>query len=188
MSFVQDIATIRDLKEGPMTRTENPLDLAISGRGFFTIETEDGPRYTRNGSFQLNDAGEIVTKTNAPLLDDNGNPIVVPADARSIEIGEDGSIATELGPLARIEPVGFENEQLLKKRPDGLYEADEEQEPAPAEEARIQQGMIENSNVQPIVEMTRMIELSRSYAGAGKFTESEHERVLRAVRTLVKAQ
>jgi flagellar basal-body rod protein FlgF len=188
MSFVQDLATVRDLTEGPMKRTENPLDLAISGRGYFTIQTEDGPRYTRNGAFQLNDQGEIVNKANQPLVDANGNPIQVPGDAQSIEIGEDGTIATEFGPIARLEPVAFENEQLLNKRANGLYEAREEQAAEPAEDARVLQGMIEGSNVEGVVEMTRLIDLSRSYASANKFTESEHERILRAVRTLVASQ
>jgi flagellar basal-body rod protein FlgF len=188
LSFVQDISTVRDLTEGSMKRTENPLDLAISGRGYFTIETEDGPRYTRNGAFQLNDEGQIVNKVNQPLLDDNGNPIQVPADAQAIEIGEDGTIATEFGAIARLEPVTFENEQLLNKRANGLFEAREEQVAEPAEEARIMQGMIEGSNVEGVVEMTRLIELTRSYSSASKFTESEHERILRAVRTLVSTQ
>jgi flagellar basal-body rod protein FlgF len=188
MSFVQDLSTVRDLTEGPMKRTENPLDLAISGRGYFTIQTEDGPRYTRNGAFQLNDQGEIVNKANQPLVDANGNPIQVPGDAQSIEIGEDGTIATEFGPIARLEPVAFENEQLLNKRANGLYEAREEQAAEPAEDARVLQGMIEGSNVEGVVEMTRLIDLSRSYASANKFTESEHERILRAVRTLVASQ
>jgi flagellar basal-body rod protein FlgF len=188
MSFVQDLSTVRDLKEGPMTRTENPLDLAISGRGYFTIETEEGPRYTRNGAFQLNQEGQIVNKANQPLLDDNGNPIEVPADAQAIEIGEDGTIATEFGPIARLEPVAFENEQLLNKRANGLFEAREEQVAEPAEDARVLQGMIEGSNVQGVVEMTRLIDLSRSYSSANKFTESEHERILRAVRSLVSSQ
>lgn len=188
MSFVQDLSTVRDLKEGPMKRTENPLDLAISGRGYFTIETEEGPRYTRNGAFQLNDEGQVVNKANQPLLDDNGNPIEVPADAQAIEIGEDGTIATEFGPIAQLEPVTFENEQLLMKRANGLYEAREEQVAEPAEEARVLQGMIEGSNVQGVVEMTRLIDLTRSYSSANKFSESEHERILRAVRTLVASQ
>ena len=188
MSFVQDLSTVRDLTEGPMKATENPLDLAISGRGYFTIETEDGPRYTRNGAFQLNDAGEIVNKANEPLLDANDNPIRVPADAEAIEIGEDGTIATEAGTIARLEPVAFENEQLLNKRANGLFEAREEQAAEPAEDARIMQGMIEGSNVQGVVEMTRLIDVTRSYSSASKFSESEHERILRAVRTLVSTQ
>ncbi|MBK1697722.1 flagellar basal-body rod protein FlgF [Rhodovibrio salinarum] len=188
MSFVQDISTVRDLKEGPMKRTENPLDLAISGRGYFTIETDDGPRYTRNGAFQLNEEGQIVNKANQPVLDGNGNPIEVPDDAQSIEISEDGTIATEVGQIAQLEPVTFENEQLLMKRANGLFEAREEQVAEPAEGARIMQGTLESSNVEGVVEMTRLINLTRSYSSANKFSESEHERILRAVRTLVSSQ
>jgi flagellar basal-body rod protein FlgF len=188
MSFVQDFATVRDLKEGPMTRTENPLDMAINGAGYFTVETEEGPRYTRNGSFQLDAENRIVTKIGDPVLDANGNPIQVPPDAEHIEIAPDGTVATEVGQIGRIEPVTFEDEQALMKRANGLYEAGEEQDPEPAEESRVIQGMIEGSNVEGVLEMTRMIELSRSYQSAGKFTESEHERILRAVRTLVSTQ
>jgi flagellar basal-body rod protein FlgF len=185
LSFTQDIATIRDLQEGPMKRTENPLDLALSGPGYFAVEAEDGERYTRNGSFQLNDAGEIVTAAGAPVLDVNNNPIQVPPDAAVIEIARDGAVSTEEGQLAQLRLVAFEDEQALKKRADGLYETAEDQVPQAAEEVQVMQGMLEGSNVQGVIEMTRMIDVVRSYQGAGKFTEGEHERMLRAVRTLV---
>ncbi|MBK1669549.1 flagellar basal-body rod protein FlgF [Rhodovibrio sodomensis] len=185
MSFTQDISTVRNLQEGPMKRTENPLDLAISGRGYFRVETEEGVRYTRNGSFQLDAEGGLVTKAGDPVLDANGDPIRVPQDAAALEVSEDGTIATEAGTIARIEPVTFENEQALEKRPGGLYEAGEDMAAEPSPEARVMQGMIEGSNVQGVVEMTRLIDVSRSYQGASKVAESEHERMLRAVRSLV---
>lgn len=185
LSFVQDIGSMRDLQEGPMTRTENPLDLALRGSGYFTMETEDGPRYTRNGSFQLNADGEIVNAAGNPLLDINNNPIVVPDAAARIEIANDGTISTEEGQLAQIEVVSFEDEQALKKRAYGLYEAGDEQEVLPAEDVSVMQGMLEGSNVEGVTEMTRMIQLVRSYQSASKVTEDEHQRILRAVRTLV---
>jgi flagellar basal-body rod protein FlgF len=168
-----------------MERTENPLDLALSGPGYFAVQGEDGERYTRAGSFQLNEAGEIVTAAGKPVLDVNNNPIQLPPDAAVIEIARDGTVSTEEGQLAQLKLVAFDDEQALKKRADGLYEAAEGQVPKPAEEAQVMQGMLEGSNVQGVIEMTRMIDVVRSYQGAGKFTEGEHERILRAVRTLV---
>jgi len=185
LSFVQDIGTVRDLQEGPMTRTENPLDLALRGTGYFVVETEDGPRYTRNGSFQLNEAGEIVNAAGNPVLDANNNPIAVPEASGLLEIAGDGTVSTDQGELAQIQLVEFENEQQLQKRANGLFEPREEQEVLPAEDVTVMQGMIEGSNVQGVVEMTRMIELVRSYQSASKIGEQEHERILRAVRTLV---
>lgn len=185
LSFVQDIGTVRDLQEGPMTRTENPLDLAISGSAYFKVETEDGARYTRNGAFQLNEAGEIVNAAGSPVLDANGNPIAVPATAARIEIAGDGTISTEEGRIGRLQLVSFDNEQALKKRADGLYQAGEDQQELPADESTVMQGMLEGSNVQGVTEMTRMIDLVRSYQSASKVGQDEHERMLRAIRTLV---
>lgn len=185
LSFVQDIASVRDLKEGPMTRTEDPLDLALQGSGYFAVETEDGPRYTRNGSFQLNEDGEIVNSAGNPVLDVNGNPIALPETAGLVEVARDGTVSTEDGEIAQLRLVRFEDEQALQKRANGLYEAGDDQQVLPAEDVEVMQGMLEGSNVQGVLEMTRMIELVRAYQSAGKVGEDEHQRILRAVRTLV---
>lgn len=183
MSFVQDIALVRNLTEGQMTSTSNPLDLAIAGEGYFEIETPTGPRYTRNGVFQLNAASELVTTSGARVLDGGGNAIVLPPNSSDVTITRDGTVSTDQGPAGQLRLVRFENEQALVKNADGLYDADG-QDPLPAEDAEVHQGMIEGSNVQGIIELTRMIETVRSYSSAGKLVNDEHERLRRAIQSL----
>lgn len=183
MSFVQDVALVRNLNEGQMTTTENPLDLAISGNAYFEIDTPVGPRYTRNGVFQLNAEGELVTASGERVLGEGGNPILLPPNARDVTVTRDGTISTDQGPAGRLRLVSFENEQALVKLADGLYDA-EGQDTLPAEDAEVLQGMVEGSNVQGILELTKMIETARQYASAGRMVNDEHERQRRAIQSL----
>jgi len=183
MSFVQDIALVRDLNEGQLMATENQLDVAIVGEGYFEIGTPVGPRYTRNGVFQLNADGELVTKSGAQVLGDGGNPINLPPNSRDVTITRDGTVSTDQGPAGRLRVVRFENEQAMIKTSEGLYDA-RNQDPQPAEDAEVFQGMIEGSNVQGIFELTKMIETVRSYSSTGKMVNDEHERQRRAIQSL----
>ncbi len=182
-SFVQDIALVRNLTEGQKISTKNDLDLAIAGKGFFEIETELGTRYTRNGTFQLNADGELVTSQGDKVLGEDDQPIVFPPGTGRITIARDGTTSTENGQIGRLRVVRFENQQALIKGANGLYEADGQQ-PEKAEDAEVLQGMIEGSNVQGITEMTSLINAARSYASAAKIVKDEHERLRRAIQTL----
>lgn len=183
MSFVQDISLVRNLTEGPMSATDNPLDLAISGDAYFEVETPVGSRFTRKGVFQLNADREIVTSTGEPLLGEGGGPIVLPPNTAEVTVTRDGTVSTELGPAGRIRLARFEDEQALVKTADGLYDP-QDQDVLPAEDAEVIQGMVEGSNVQGIIELTRMIETTRQYAAAGRLVNDEHERLRRAIQTL----
>jgi flagellar basal-body rod protein FlgF len=182
-SFVQDIALVRNLTEGQMTATQNPLDLAISGEGYFAVETPVGPRYTRNGVFQLNADGELVTSSGQRVLGEGGGPIALPPNSANVEITRDGTVSTEQGPAGRLRLVRFEDEQAMVKLADGLYDADG-QDPLPADGAEVVQGMVEGSNVQGIIELTKMIETVRHYSATGKMVNDEHERLRRAIQSL----
>jgi flagellar basal-body rod protein FlgF len=182
-SFVQDIALVRNLTEGQMTATQNPLDLAISGEGYFAVETPVGPRYTRNGVFQLNADGELVTSSGQRVLGEGGGPIALPPNSANVEITRDGTVSTEQGPAGRLRLVRFEDEQAMVKLADGLYDADG-QDPLTVEDAEVVQGMIEGSNVQGIIELTKMIETVRHYSATGKMVNDEHERLRRAIQSL----
>lgn len=184
LSLVHDVAFVRDLSEGSMTATDNPLDLAIQGDGYFVVQTRDGPRYTRHGTFQLDNQGQIVTTEGRPLLDIGSAPIVVGPDKSNIVIARDGTVSADAAELGRIQLVRFDNAQALKKDGNGLYDAGE-QRPLGADEAEVLQGMIESSNVKGIVEMTRMIDVVRSYESAGRLAESEHERILGAIEAIL---
>lgn len=187
VSLVQDLALLRNLNAGPMNKTDNPLDLAINGDGYFAIETPDGERYTRNGTFQLNQQGEIVTTQGDPVLGIDGNAITVPANEPHISVARDGSVSAGETLIGRIQIVGFENEQELEKQSNSLF-ARGEQEPQAADGAEVAQGMIEGSNVQGIVEMTKMIATVRSYTAASKLVDQEHERQRRAIQVLASTQ
>ncbi len=173
LAFVQDVAVVRDVQPGSMTPTGNPLDLAIEGSGYFVVETAEGPRYGRGGQFRLNDLGELTTAAGDPVLDDGGGALVIPADAGEPSISADGTISTGDGVIGRIDVVTFADEQALRKVGEGLYRTD--QAPQPATEARIVQGMLEGSNVRPIVEMTEMMSIVRAYQSTQRLIEMHHE-------------
>ncbi len=184
LSLVHDVGFVRDLSEGPMVGTQSPLDLAISGQGYFVIDTPDGERYTRHGVFQLDDGGKIVTTEGNPVLNTGGAPITVPLDTTSITITRDGTVSANAQELGKIKLVSFENPQALSKIGSGLYEA-VGQSPEPDPDSEVLQGMVENSNVKGVIEMTRMIDTVRSYQAAAKLADTEHQRILNAIDALV---
>jgi len=183
VSYVQDLALYRNLKEGSFSHTGNDLDLAISGKGYFEVETEVGPRYTRNGSFGLNPQGEIVTSSGHRLLDDGGDPIVLPADSGRVTITKDGTISSKDGPVGKIKLVEFDNEQNLRKLSNSLFDAADEK-PNQAENVELLQGTLEDSNVTGIVELTRMISAARGYKSAASLLKQENQRQREAIQIL----
>jgi flagellar basal-body rod protein FlgF len=179
---VQDFGLVRDLSEGPMTATGNNLDFAIHGSGYFAVDTPQGERYTRVGRFQLDAQDQLVTSQGHAVLDTGGAPIFAPAEDGEIVVARDGTISVNGEPLGRIAVVQFEDEQAMRKLAGGLYTGDD---PQPALDAEIVQGMVEDSNVEPVLELTRMITVLRSYQSAQRMMETEHERQRRAISTLV---
>ena len=183
LSFVNDAGMLRDVGDGGMIQTGNTLDLAINGSGYFVVETPAGPRYTRNGNFRLDQDGRVVTSDGYALLDAQDRPIRVRPGETRIEISAKGAVTTETGEVGRIRVVRFEDEQSLRKLGSGLYDTDQEPQPAgPATEVR--QGMIEGSNVKSVAEITSMMEVMRRYQSAQKMIDSEHELHRRAIEKL----
>ena len=180
MSFVSDFGILRNLEEGPLKPTGSPLDLAISGPGYFVVETEAGTRYTRNGHLQLDSEGTLVTPEGDPVLDDSDRPIVIDSSQSDVTISADGIVAIPgLEESPRIQIVEFENEQKLRKAGGSYYTTSET--PLPSETSRIVQGMIEGSNVKPIVEMTKMISVLRAYQAIKGLLDGQHELQRRAI-------
>lgn len=175
VAFAQDIATYHDLRQGNMEVTGNTLDVAIEGDGYFVVETAAGERYTRAGNFQLDAEGTLVTAEGLPVLDDAGQRIQFEQDDGAVRIGENGAIFVrnivdntdqERGILGLVE---FDNRQALKRMNSTLFESDEA--PHLAEKSRILHGTLEKSNVQPVNELVRLTELSRSTGNTAKFIE-----------------
>jgi flagellar basal-body rod protein FlgF len=188
VSFVLDGVGYRDLGDGPITRTGNEFDVAINGKGYFQVETPEGVRYTRAGSFTLDTQRRLVTAQGYPVLSPSSTPLVLPAGAEEIAIAEDGTVsvrgaqATEVTRVGRIGLMEFTDEQQMRRVNAQLYATDER--PRPVERPRMTQGTIEESNVQSVVELTHMIEILRTYQIAQKVVESEAERERNAIEVL----
>lgn len=183
MSYVQDYGVYHDKSEGVMEHTARPLDMAINGDGYFTIETDAGLRYTRNGSFSLDPEGTIVTSRGDYLLDETGRPIQVDINSPDVEIATDGTVNLGNGETVKIELVAFDNQQLLKQIGSGYYDA-EGIASNPAVNTKLIQGSLEKSNVQPILEMTTMIDIMRNYQAAQKLLDAQDDMQMKAIEEL----
>jgi flagellar basal-body rod protein FlgF len=183
VSFVQDRATWHDTSQGSVERTGNPLDVAVDGDAFLAVQTPRGERYTRNGSFQLNAAGELVTSEGFKVLGDSG-PIVFQPEDRDIIIGRDGSIAVPQGARGKLRLVSFARPQELKKDGASTFLASAAGQPQAATNARVAQGAIEKSNVRGVLEMTRMIEVTRSYTNIATLLQQQSEMRRSAIQQL----
>ena len=176
LTYTRDIATRLDVSDGAIETTGNPLDMAIRNEGFFVVRDQQGNEfYTRNGQFRLDVGGQIVNQQGHALMGDGNQPIIFSPNDAEINVGRDGTISTENGTLAKLRIVRFENPQDLGRTAGALFTS--EQPPLDVDNADIIQGALEGSNVQPILEMAKMIELHRSYESAKSFIEREDERV-----------
>ena len=162
LSYVIDSGTPLDLGAGPLERTGNPLDVAVRGEGFFAVQTPQGERYTRDGSFEINPQGQLVTSSGQPVIGENG-PITIGPQESGLAIAPDGTVSTDQGQRGRVRLVRFDNPQGLKNEGANLFSST-----APAQAAgattRLVPGAVERSNVKPVVEMSRLIEVNRSYS------------------------
>ena len=184
LAFVTDAAVVHDFSEGELTPTGNPLDVAIKGNGYFQVDTPDGIRYTRGGHFRLDADGVLVTPSGHPLLGDDLSPILIDPDDTEITIKGDGTVSSERGEIGVLAVVTFENRWSLRKFGAGMYEAPEGVTAVAAIEAKVIQGSVEESNVAPIIEMTRMISLLRSYQGAQSLSDKQDQLMRRSISVL----
>ena len=168
INFVRDRATWVDWSQGALNRTGNPLDVAIEGRGFLTVETANGERYTRNGSLKIDAKGQLVTSAGDPLLGDNG-PILFKRGDRGIAISKDGTISVRTAgsneevTRGKLRVVSFPNTAQLQKDGTSYYAAPDKVFPDPDKQSTLLQGAVEKSNISAVLEMTHMIEVTRSY-------------------------
>jgi flagellar basal-body rod protein FlgF len=184
VDYVEDAGTVRDWSQGPLTRTGNSLDTALEGEGFYEVETPAGIRYTRDGRLKLDASGQIVTLDGEPVLGDSDAPIAVPAGTSDITISRDGTVSAPSGTVGHLAVVDFPDLQSLVAENDGLYATD--QSPAPALNTQVLQGMIEESNVQPVTEITRLMTAARAVGMAKTFQDGESDRHKNAIDRLAK--
>jgi flagellar basal-body rod protein FlgF len=167
-AFVVD-ASIQDIfDEGPILRTDNPLDVALDGPGWFAVQTEDGEAYTRAGALEVNVNGVLQTKSGY-ILEGDGGPIAIPPD-NHIAIGRDGTVSVipafgnpnvvnVVGRLKLVNPP----EADLVRGDDGMFRLKEGGIAPMDETLRVSSGNLEGSNVDPAETMVQLISLSRQF-------------------------
>jgi flagellar basal-body rod protein FlgF len=170
------------LDQGALAATGGTYDLAIEGDAFFLIETPGGERLSRAGAFSPNAAGELVTYDGYRVLDAGGAPLFVPPGAQTVNVSSDGTLSADGAPLGQVglvrptQPLDMIREDGVMFRADAGYE--------PAESARVLQGFLENSNVNAVRQLARMIEVQRAYEMGQSFMEAEDERVRMAMKSM----
>ena len=168
--------------QGPLTPTGGTFDFAIEGDGFFLIDTPNGQSLTRAGAFTPNDQGELATHDGYRLLDGGGAPIFIPPTATNVAVAADGTVSADGQPLAQIglflptDTNSMDRTNGVRFMTDGGIE--------PFEGSVILQGYVENSNVNAVVEIARMIEVQHAYTMGQKFVQQEDERIKSVIQTL----
>ncbi len=181
VSFVKDAGILRDTSQGNIQRTGAMYDMAISGKGFFAVQTPQGLRYTRDGHFSLDANGQIVT-TDGHALQGDGGAITITPDDGDIQIAPDGTVSGKTGQLAKIRIVDFANVSGMKKEGGNLYST--EQAAIVPTGTSLRQGMLESSNVQPVIEISHMIEVMRAYEATATLAKSHEDLKRQAIEKL----
>jgi len=171
-----------DFSQGGLSATGGSFDLAIEGEGYFVVQTQDGERLTRAGHFMPNAQGDLVTPEGYPVLDAGGAPLFVPPDARDVAVAADGTLSADGQPLGQVgvvrptDPIGLIREDGVRFRAEAGWDA--------APEGRVVQGYLEDSNVSPVSQIARMIEVQRAYELGQTFMQNEHDRIRGVLESL----
>ena len=175
VKFVAANGVARDFGQGALRRTDAPFDMAVEGQGFFKVNTKSGDRFTRDGHFRMDDLGRLVTQGGDPVADDGGGEITLDPQKGQFTVAADGTVSQGQERVAKIGVYQFANLGALDKTGDNLYQNASNQQPTLATDAKVRQGMLEGSNVNPIVEITRMIEVNRAYEQVTRMMDSQSE-------------
>ncbi|MFA6132757.1 MAG: flagellar hook-basal body protein [Phycisphaerae bacterium] len=166
-----------DLSQGHLVETARPLDLALEGKGFFVIETADGPLYTRSGTFRLSSTGQLVDYAGRTVSGTEG-PIILPqsADSSSIHVASDGRISVGPQQVGQVKVVEFEDSSGLTPVGGGCYDAPDSTQPDEAKATSVHQGYNEASNVSVVEELVELIKVTRAYEANLKTVQTHDER------------
>jgi flagellar basal-body rod protein FlgF len=183
VKFVLDDGVARDFTQGSFRTTGGAFDLAIEGKGFFQVETASGERYTRDGRFTLSPDGRLTTQEGDPVMGEGGEIVLDPAKGQ-ISIAQDGTISQADEKVGKVAVFLFDDRSVLDKDRGNLFKNTSNAQPNPDTASRVRQGMLEGSNVNPILQITRMIEVSRAYESVVKTMENTADLSRRAVERL----
>lgn len=182
VSFVRDRGTWHDMTQGAVQTTGGALDVAIDGKGFLVVNTPAGERYTRNGSLQIGPTGTLMTADGFEVVGGNG-PIRLQRTDRNISISAEGTVSAREGNSnadsirGKLQLVSFTPAEAmrLQKAGGGTFSAPNGITPAPDKNSKVIQGALEKSNVQGVVEITRMIEITRSYTQVAAMLQQQSD-------------
>ncbi len=160
VSFVLDQGTMLDTSGGMVEPTGNPLDIALSENVYLAVSTPQGERYTRNGALMLNASGTVVTSDGYPVMGGQGSIQILPHE-KDLRVGADGVMISNAGEREKLRLVKFTDDRQLESIGGNLMAA--KTLPQVAENARVMSGMLERSNVRPVLEISRMMEITRQY-------------------------
>ena len=188
VSFVQDRGTFRNFTQGAVEETKNPLDVAIDGSAFLTVQTPGGERYTRDGGLHINNLGQLVTVAGNQVLGATG-PIVFQQTDHDVNSTPDGTITVVEGNgrtdsiRGKLRLVNFADAQQMLKEGFNLYSAGEGAAQADTK-STIRQGFIEKSNVNAVAEMSRLMEVSRAYTSIATLMQQQSDLQKNAIQAL----
>ncbi len=164
--FAAPSAVHTSFEAGRLRITGNPLDTAIQGSGFFEIKTPQGLRYTRSGMFSLDSQRRLVTNLGYPVMGTKGEIKVPPG---TVQVGTQGGIDVDGRPVATLKIMDFPTDHMPQKHLEGLFASESAQ---PAKNPQVQGGHIEESNVNSIGEMVKMIQGMRNYESSQKLIQT----------------
>jgi flagellar basal-body rod protein FlgF len=190
IDYVQDRASWIDMSAGAIEHTGNPLDVAVDGNAYLVVQTARGQRYTRNGAFTINAAGQLVTSAGDQVVGDSG-PITFQSTDHDVVISSNGIITVREGnstadsPRGKLQLVSFDQPRRLQKDGGATFMAPNgvNANPAPAG-TRVVQGAIEKSNVNGVAEMARLIEITRSYTDIANILQQQSDQRRNALSQL----
>jgi flagellar basal-body rod protein FlgF len=181
LSMANGNTRVVDLSQAGVSQTGGSFDLAIQGDGFFQVQTPDGPRLTRAGAFTPSAEGVLVNFDGHSLSDEGGAPIAVPPGTGRVNISQDGTVSADGTEVGRIGLWQATDPLTLRHEAGVLFSAGEMQ---PMQDGIMLQGFLEDSNVNPVSEIARMIEVQRAYELGQSFMDQEDRRMRGVIDTL----
>ncbi len=184
VKYVIDDGVARDFKQGALEKTGNTYDLAVEGQGFFQVQTPNGVRYTRDGRFGVDTNNQLVDKNGNAVLDASGSTISFDPQKGAPTISKTGLISQDGQTGGKVGVVRFASLSGMSKDGDNYLSSAET--PTPAADAAIRQGLVEHSNVQPVLEVTSLIETTRAYERVANLMNSTQDLSRSAIERLGK--
>jgi len=184
--YIPTAKEVTNFTAGELKSTGNPMDFALEGPGFFTVQLAGGQQgYTRDGEFQINSKGQLVTKEGYPVLS-NGGPLQFnPNSGAAITISATGQVSQGEQTIGKLQTVEFKDPSQLIKRGAGFFSTDSTKNPAtPSTTTQIRQGFIESANSSPTTEMASMITAMRMFEANQKVLQMQGDRMSKVITEL----